>query len=668
MADEKIKLDVEVDVGKAIQEAGSLKTAIRDAEKEFVKLQNTSGTTAKQLDDQRKKIDALRDASDKAKFSAGSFADRIAALPGPLGKLGGGLKSVGDSFATFGNTLTISLGIVGLLVTAFFAIKNALGKTEEGTKGLAAATTAFNKVLAPLLAIFEKLGLILLPILTKGLEAVGKVITKLAGFFGVSTAKIEETTASLEKNNEAANQLAEAEKKREEERKKQQEEAKKRFEERLKRIETQDKLDEALLNKEKARELSRAQTEDERFQVEKKYAKLSYEARLKDINDKMALYKKDSVEYKALQTEKTNLEAEYINQLTAFTDKEQKANAEKFKAFIEGLKKEQEARKQFAEKVGQIQNAAISDEVQKALDARKRKYEKDLSDLEADKQFIKKSEEEKQQLRNQLKQAFDNDTAKITKDAELKKIDEELKMLAMRNESLLAGTRAYFDGRRELIDLQEKKELAQLDLTEAQKTAIIEKYAKLRKDINRDELASFGQTISATIDAIANLGNAIASSMDEEAKTSKKAFETRKKLQIATAAMSAASGIIQILTQPSTLPSPADWIVKGINAAALAVTTAVNIAKIKKTQFDSGEGASASAGRTSAAQIQAPQIPSIMAPQIQGLTGGMNPSAQIAETIGRAQQPVRAYVVSGEISSQQALDRRTNRAATFVGG
>mgnify|MGYP000160836143 CR=1 FL=1 len=29
---------------------------------------------------------------------------------------------------------------------------------------------------------------------------------------------------------------------------------------------------------------------------------------------------------------------------------------------------------------------------------------------------------------------------------------------------------------------------------------------------------------------------------------------------------------------------------------------------------------------------------------------------------------VKAYVVSGDVTSQQALDRRTNRAATFSGG
>jgi hypothetical protein len=46
----------------------------------------------------------------------------------------------------------------------------------------------------------------------------------------------------------------------------------------------------------------------------------------------------------------------------------------------------------------------------------------------------------------------------------------------------------------------------------------------------------------------------------------------------------------------------------------------------------------------------------------------MNPTQQIGETLGAAQKPIRAYVVSGDVSSQQALDRRTSRAATFTGG
>jgi hypothetical protein len=58
-------------------------------------------------------------------------------------------------------------------------------------------------------------------------------------------------------------------------------------------------------------------------------------------------------------------------------------------------------------------------------------------------------------------------------------------------------------------------------------------------------------------------------------------------------------------------------------------------------------------------------IPSLAAPQIN--TGqGINPTQQLADTLsGITNKPIRAYVVSSDISSQQALDRRINRAGTF---
>ncbi len=120
--------------------------------------------------------------------------------------------------------------------------------------------------------------------------------------------------------------------------------------------------------------------------------------------------------------------------------------------------------------------------------------------------------------------------------------------------------------------------------------AIDEKYQKDKRNLRQQEMAAYGQLISQTISSFANVTAALASGLDEEAKVSKKAFDQRKKLQVATATMSAASGIVQILAQPSTLPSPFDFIVKGVNAAALAISTAVQISNIKKTQFEGSAG------------------------------------------------------------------------------
>jgi len=108
----------------------------------------------------------------------------------------------------------------------------------------------------------------------------------------------------------------------------------------------------------------------------------------------------------------------------------------------------------------------------------------------------------------------------------------------------------------------------------------------------------------------------------------------------------------------------------GLQVAAVGVSSAAQIAAILSAGKSKSSGAATGAGGTAAPGASVPTPPtvgSVTAPQIQ-TTGGQNPTAQIGETIAAAQRPLRAYVVSGDISSQQALDRRTARAATFSAG
>jgi hypothetical protein len=260
--------------------------------------------------------------------------------------------------------------------------------------------------------------------------------------------------------------------------------------------------------------------------------------------------------------------------------------------------------KDFQRKREDIEIAAIEDNNKREDKEREVKLKRDLEDLEEDKEFAKLSETAKEEIRKNIRQKYANEDKDIRKtrnkeaqDDRLKALDDELRFLQIRQEAIRAGTKAFFDSQREILDVAEKREIELAEGKEKELTAIKEKYAKLRKDIDQQEKLATLMAIGETIGAIGNLTNAIASSYDEEAKTSKSAFEKRKKLQIATATMSAASGIIQILAQPSTLPSPFDWIVKGINAAALAISTAVQIKNIKNTQFEGGDsGSSRTAG------------------------------------------------------------------------
>lgn len=209
----------------------SLRTQIRETTVQLQKLADEGKEGTKEFKDLSKKLDDLGDAQKRVAFQSGQFEDKLAALPGPIGKVGQGVKGLKESFDTFGKGLTISLGIIGLIVTAFIAIKEALGKTKEGTELLSQATTAFNKVLAPLFAILEKIGTIVLPIVIKGFEMLGSVVSGVAEFFGVKSEKVDEVTASLEKNNEAANTLAKAEEERVQKEKQLQEERTKKLKE-----------------------------------------------------------------------------------------------------------------------------------------------------------------------------------------------------------------------------------------------------------------------------------------------------------------------------------------------------------------------------------------------------------------------------------------------------
>jgi hypothetical protein len=108
-----------------------------------------------------------------------------------------------------------------------------------------------------------------------------------------------------------------------------------------------------------------------------------------------------------------------------------------------------------------------------------------------------------------------------------------------------------------------------------------------------------------------------------------------------------------------------------LQIAAVGVSSAAQIAAILSAGKSKSAGASGGGGGASAAGggaiPNAPTIAPTAAPQIQ-TGGGMNPTQQIGETISASQRPIKAYVISGDVTSQQALDRRTSRAATFSAG
>ena len=638
-----IEIDAIINTGDSLQKLRDLKKAQREV---------TAGSA-----EYKRLAAAIRDtgdALDSSKMAAEDLAGSLEAAPGPLGNLFQGIKKVELATKSWG--LALKATGIGLVVATIGTLVTAFSQVEGSTKALQPLFIQFEKIMGglvqafqPLLIGFTELALKVLPYLTTGLkvwygglvalftlikeQAVGAVeilqglftldaekatkgLGRLVGSFKQAKDSFNEFQKDFDEGAkkqtkteaELAKEAEERARKAEEKRQKAEEARKKAFEERLKNIEAQDKLDEAILKKRKEEALLLAQTEQEKLDVERKYAELANQARIKDLEDKMALYKKDSLEYKALQTEKTNAEGEYIGQLRNFAEQQKKINEEAAKK-----KKEEE------EKAAEISRGIRLTELQG-------KFE----DLDRENQRV---------------------------------------------EGDYAQDLERFKQQKEILKQQEEIELSNTELNEFQRSEIRKKFADARKKIATDELATekeaqqarvelqnayadlagqFGQTLQAI--AGKNKGVAIAGIIIEQAANIAKIVSN-------TAAANAKS----VATFPITGGMP--WVAINTASAALSIATSIASARKAIQQIQSTNENSAAGGGNVGGVAPSYSAPRGMsAPAITAGTNETSPSAQIAQTIGMAtQKPIQAYVVSTSVSSQQALDRRTNAAATFGG-
>jgi len=197
---------------------------------------------------------------------------------------------------------------------------------------------------------------------------------------------------------------------------------------------------------------------------------------------------------------------------------------------------------------------------------------------------------------------------------------------------------SFFDKQREL----QREELVANEATGKQLIAFDKETATARTQIEV-------QQQQAKLAIISNALGTLAQAVGENTVAG-------KALAIAQATISTYQGAALAL---ATYPPPFGAIAAGtVIAAGL-----LNVRKIISTKVPAPPGTNlkgASGGGGGGA-------PSASVPQIQTASATQgNTGSQIAQTIAESsQRPIQAYVVSTEVSSTQALDRRTNSAASF---
>jgi hypothetical protein len=365
---------------------------------------------------------------------------------------------------------------------------------------------------------------------------------------------------------------------------------------------------------------------DEVIEKQKKLTQAAMENSIKEgkdlaaaLENKAALLRDNEVRIareKHSRSEKTTKTEKVHNEKTV---KNQKAQA---KEIID-------ISKQIEDEKLRLQDESLA----KEISALKLKYER------------KKEEEEKQRKAGTLtKKSFEALQIQATESFEYDKSQIVEKYLNQESQLKTVSSRNAIQG---LVD--NSKTRLQIEKTTSEKSIEIAKEeAEKKRDIEEKK-------IQMGLSALSILNDAFQMSAGKSEKDQRKAFKAQKAFNLASAVTNTYLAVASALAL-----NPKDSLFPGqrfVEAGLAGAAGAVQIANIAKTKFEGGASADTSGGGGGGVTA-----PTMSAPQFNVVgQSGVNQLATLN------QQPIQAYVVSGQVTSQQALDRNRLENATLGG-
>ena len=700
MAEEiKVKIDVESDIEPTLKNLRELKKQIKDTaagSKEFALLQQ--------------KIDDVQDSLKSARTGAGNFADILGTLPGPLGAIGGQASGLITTFKQFGQMKT------GQIQASIVELGKDLGDVAKGIGNLTGITkvyTILNNALSKsfiAVGIGEQAAAVGAKAFSAALIATG--IGALVVLLGTAASMMYEMATGTKAAEAAAKSLNSA----------------LESQNRLLDLNQKSAANRVKVTLAQMKAAGKSEAEIRKFQIDQSYkdyetahaaeveARNLYnknlgkadEAGLKALGDNLDKREQETKDARATYLETGyNAKAEELKaQQAAAKELAQKgqANADKKKQETQRqLDEQKKLREQALDEISKGEEDAFKatltdrekteyeiNQKYSALVATATKYKQDTVLLETGRQaelatmtatFNKEDEDKLKEVNEKKKeellkaQADERGILLSALETKLEDLDRQNQLVDFDFEQDLER----FKEQRSILKEQEVLELQNTELTEFQRTEIRKKYADARRGITESEIA----TEKAAAQAKQEINMAYLKLFEQFGNVLGQVAGKNKALAIAGIIISQAASIGQIIANTgianakavaaSPLTFGAPWTI--INTVSAGLSIAATIAgAIKSIQQINSAAAQAgvTGGGGSGGQVSAPpplpKVGGMAAPQIQ-TEGGQSSSSQIAQTIAMAQsKPARAYVVSQDITSNQALDRRTNRAATFSGG
>jgi len=303
-------------------------------------------------------------------------------------------------------------------------------------------------------------------------------------------------------------------------------------------------------------------------------------------------------------------------------------------------------------------------EAEDAADRRKRAKENAESEAERKKQEEEKNLSEDERKAKEAQDARDRaNEERIKKQDEYDKLQRELIKDAQEKE-IADLVVAYEEKFAVAADNAEREKEVQ-DALKADIAAINDKYRKeeeaknqeaAQKELERKEMLQQA-TFDMAKDGLKLLSGIAELFASEDEARAKKAFNIQKAISLASATVEGIEGTIAAYKtaqkSPITLAFPAYPIVQAGLAAGFAAT---NIAKIAKSQFNAPAPLTpdGGGGNNPPAPVASPTPANF---NIVG-NAGANPLAGL-------NQPIQAYVVSGQVTTAQEMERNTYDYATF---
>jgi hypothetical protein len=215
----------------------------------------------------------------------------------------------------------------------------------------------------------------------------------------------------------------------------------------------------------------------------------------------------------------------------------------------------------------------------------------------------------------------------------------------------------------ELLKLQEKldaKLITQEQFEQAQAAVVANFTAqtdKVKKDADDADLArkaaAAEQNLQLASDSLGAISGLVTAFAGESEAAQRKAFNINKAISIGQAIISTAQGVIAQLAVPQDALTGANFVKAGIVAA----TGAAQIATISRTQFKGGGTVGGVDGGGTSNPTTAQSQPANF--NVVGNTG----TNQLADTLGSS--PMKAYVVAGDVTSAQSLERNKIQQSTL---